>query len=158
MNVQTLPPGYKTAPWTPPETITGAMLAEASNKLIELLPRWQAQCGDRFDARQGVDQAFFHDRFENVVLGGEVVHPAARLHARRLRDVAHRRAVIALLAKQARGCAQQLLATAGIDVGCFTFARNLDLRRRAHRPSWRAARSFMISSAPPPIMLTFTSR
>ena len=37
MNVQTLPPGYKTAPWTPPETITGAMLAEASNKLIELL-------------------------------------------------------------------------------------------------------------------------
>ena len=27
MNVQTLPPGYKTAPWTPPETITGAMLA-----------------------------------------------------------------------------------------------------------------------------------
>ena len=26
MNVQTLPPGYKTAPWTPPETITGAML------------------------------------------------------------------------------------------------------------------------------------
>ncbi|MDP3243198.1 MAG: DUF169 domain-containing protein, partial [Reyranella sp.] len=37
MNVQTLPPGYKTAPWTPPETITAAMLAEASNKLIELL-------------------------------------------------------------------------------------------------------------------------
>ena len=29
MNVQTLPPGYKTAPWTPPETITGAMLAGA---------------------------------------------------------------------------------------------------------------------------------
>ena len=38
MNVQTtLPPGYKTAPWTPPEKITGAMLAEASGKLIELL-------------------------------------------------------------------------------------------------------------------------
>ena len=37
MNVQTLPPGYKTAPWAPPEKITGAMLAEASSKLIELL-------------------------------------------------------------------------------------------------------------------------
>ena len=37
MNVQTLPPGYKTAPWSPPEKITGAMLAEASTKLIELL-------------------------------------------------------------------------------------------------------------------------
>ena len=37
MNVQTLPPGYKTAPWTPPEKITGAMLAEATAKLIELL-------------------------------------------------------------------------------------------------------------------------
>src|SRR5216684_511913 len=37
MNVQTLPPGYKTAPWTPPEKITGAMLAEATGKLIELL-------------------------------------------------------------------------------------------------------------------------
>ena len=37
MNVQTLPPGYKTAPWSPPENITGAMLAEASTKLIELL-------------------------------------------------------------------------------------------------------------------------
>ena len=23
MNVQTLPPGYKTAPWTPPEKIDG---------------------------------------------------------------------------------------------------------------------------------------
>ena len=28
MNVQTLPPGYKTAPWTPPEKITAAMLAD----------------------------------------------------------------------------------------------------------------------------------
>ena len=37
MNVQTLPPGYKTAPWTPPDRITGAMLAEASSKLIDLL-------------------------------------------------------------------------------------------------------------------------
>ena len=37
MNVQTLPPGYKTAPWTPPEKIDGKMLAEASGKLIELL-------------------------------------------------------------------------------------------------------------------------
>ena len=37
MNVQTLPPGYKTAPWTPPENITGAMLAEAAGKLIDLL-------------------------------------------------------------------------------------------------------------------------
>ena len=27
-----------------------------------------------------------------------------------------------------------------------------------HRPSWRAASSFMISSAPPPIIITFTSR
>ena len=32
MNVQTLPPGYKTAPWTPPEKITGDMLAEASGQ------------------------------------------------------------------------------------------------------------------------------
>ena len=95
-----------------------------AHELIELLPRRQAQRGDRLDARQRVDQAFFHYRFENVVLGGEVVHPAARLHARRLRDVAHRRAVIALLAKQARGRAQQLLATAGIDVGRFTFAQD----------------------------------
>ena len=30
MNVQTLPPGYKTAPWTPPEKIDGKMLAEAA--------------------------------------------------------------------------------------------------------------------------------
>jgi len=30
--------------------------------------------------------------------------------------------------------------------------------RRAHRPSWRAASSFMISSLPPPIIITFTSR
>ncbi len=37
MNVQTLPPGYKTAPWSPPEKITGAMLTEASTKLIDLL-------------------------------------------------------------------------------------------------------------------------
>ena len=37
MNVQTLPPGYKTAPWTPPEKIEGKMLAEATGKLIELL-------------------------------------------------------------------------------------------------------------------------
>ena len=37
MNVQTLPPGYKTAPWTPPDKITGEMLADASGKLIELL-------------------------------------------------------------------------------------------------------------------------
>ena len=37
MNVQTLPPGYKTAPWTPPETITAAMLSEASARLIDLL-------------------------------------------------------------------------------------------------------------------------
>jgi hypothetical protein len=29
---------------------------------------------------------------------------------------------------------------------------------RAHRPSWRAASSFMISSLPPPIIITFTSR
>ena len=27
MNVQTLPPGYKVAPWTPPEKIDGKMLA-----------------------------------------------------------------------------------------------------------------------------------
>ena len=37
MNVQTLPPGYKTAPWTPPEKITAEMLGEASAKLIDLL-------------------------------------------------------------------------------------------------------------------------
>mgnify|MGYP001144907820 CR=1 FL=1 len=37
MNVQTLPPGYKTAPWTPPDKITGEMLAEASTKLIDIL-------------------------------------------------------------------------------------------------------------------------
>jgi uncharacterized protein (DUF169 family) len=37
MNVQTLPPGYKVAPWTPPEKIDGKMLAEASAKLIDLL-------------------------------------------------------------------------------------------------------------------------
>ena len=37
MNVQTLPPGYKTAPWTPPEKIDGKMLADASAKLIDLL-------------------------------------------------------------------------------------------------------------------------
>ena len=30
MNVQSLPPGYKTAPWAPPEKITAAMLAEAA--------------------------------------------------------------------------------------------------------------------------------
>ena len=36
MNVQTLPPGYKVAPWTPPEKIDGKMLAEASAKLIDL--------------------------------------------------------------------------------------------------------------------------
>ena len=29
---------------------------------------------------------------------------------------------------------------------------------RPQRPSWRAASSFMISSAPPPIIITFTSR
>ena len=29
MNVQTLPPGYKVAPWTPPEQITGKMLARS---------------------------------------------------------------------------------------------------------------------------------
>ena len=28
----------------------------------------------------------------------------------------------------------------------------------AHHPNWRAARSFMISSAPPPIIVTFASR
>ena len=28
MNVQTLPPGYKVAPWAPPEKIDGKMLAE----------------------------------------------------------------------------------------------------------------------------------
>ena len=33
MNVQILPPGYKTAPWAPPEKITGAMLAEASARV-----------------------------------------------------------------------------------------------------------------------------
>ena len=32
MNVQTLPPGYKTAPWTPPEKIDGTMLADASGQ------------------------------------------------------------------------------------------------------------------------------
>lgn len=32
-----LPPGYKTKPWTPPEKITGQMLAEATEKLNELL-------------------------------------------------------------------------------------------------------------------------
>ena len=37
MNVQTLPPGYKAAPWTPPEKIDGKMLADASAKLIDLL-------------------------------------------------------------------------------------------------------------------------
>ena len=37
MNVQTLPPGYKVAPWTPPEKIDGKMLADASAKLIDLL-------------------------------------------------------------------------------------------------------------------------
>ena len=37
--------------------------------------------------------------------------------------------------------------------------QNLRQRRHAaHNPSWRAASSFMISSAPPPIALTFTSR
>ena len=37
MNVQTLPPGYKVAPWTPPEKIDSKMLADASAKLIDLL-------------------------------------------------------------------------------------------------------------------------
>ena len=37
MNVQTLPPGYKVAPWTPPEKIDSKMLAEASARLIDLL-------------------------------------------------------------------------------------------------------------------------
>ena len=37
MNVQTLPPGYKTAPWTPPEKIDGKMMAEAAGQLIEIL-------------------------------------------------------------------------------------------------------------------------
>ena len=37
MNVQTLPPGYKVAPWTPPEKIDGKALADASAKLIDLL-------------------------------------------------------------------------------------------------------------------------
>ena len=37
MNVQTLPPGVKVAPWTPPEKIDGKMLADASAKLIDLL-------------------------------------------------------------------------------------------------------------------------
>ena len=35
--MQTLPAGYKVAPWTPPEKIDGKMMADASTKLIELL-------------------------------------------------------------------------------------------------------------------------
>src|ERR1044071_7279676 len=35
MNVQTLPPGYKVAPWTAPDEIDGKMLADASAKLFE---------------------------------------------------------------------------------------------------------------------------
>jgi hypothetical protein len=36
--------------------------------------------------------------------------------------------------------------------------RRRDFAMRAHSPSWRAASSFMISSLPPPIIITLTSR
>jgi hypothetical protein len=42
----------------------------------------------------------------------------------------------------------------GLERGCGVGGFSV----RAHSPSWRAASSFMISSLPPPIIITFTSR
>ena len=60
-------------------------------------------------------QAFFHHRHQQLVLVGEVIERAARPHADGAGDVADRRAVEALLAKQLRRGADQLAAAV---VGC----------------------------------------
>ena len=56
-------------------------------------------------------EPLFHHRHQQLVLVGEVIERAARLHADGAGDVADRRALEALLAEQLRGGADQLAAT-----------------------------------------------
>ena len=57
MNVQTLPPGYKVAPWTPPEKIDSKMLADASAKVsLVYFPASRAGLKDRMYVEEILSQ------------------------------------------------------------------------------------------------------